>query len=225
MDHPSLALWGVPRNGLSLPGETMHQVLLRCSSGKSEHVNDLSLRLMAGIVVEQALSERVAAICGDAAVAGLMVCLTRSLSRGHVRIVSAAPGAAPKVVLNLLGDERDLPPLMEGVRKAWQLLQRRELAELFSQHFMWTDAMVQSDALLARALRACVRPSAHLTGSARMGLHPDDGAVVDPQARLHGSENVWVADASIMPATPSAPPHLSTLMVAEKIAADIRAVA
>ena len=225
MDHPSLALWGVPREGLGLPGETLHQVLLRCSSGRTAHVNDLSLRLMTGIVVDQAFPERTALVPRLSTVAGLMVCLTRSLSRGHVRIVSDEPGTAPKVVLNLLGDERDLPPLMEGVRKAWQLLQRHELASLFSRHFMWTDAMVESDTVLARALRACVRPSAHLTSSARMGLDPDTGAVVDPQGRLHGSENLWIADASIMPTAPSAPPHVSTLMLAEKIAADFRAAA
>jgi len=225
MDHPSVALWGVPQYGLGSPGETLHQVLLRCSSGTSEHVNDLSLRLMTGIVVEQAFSERAASIPGLTSAAGLAVCLTRSLSRGHVRIVSDAAGTPPRVVLNLLGDERDLPPLMEGVRKAWQLLQRRELAELFAHRFMWTEAMVHSDAVLARAVRGCARPNAHLTSSARMGPDPDAGAVVDPQGRLHGCENLWIADASIMPTAPSAPTHVSTLMVAEKIAADFRAVA
>ena len=225
MDHPSLGLWGVPREGLGAVGEHLHQVLLRCSSGYGGHVNDPHLRLYAGLAVQQALSDRRSAPPGFESTAALMVCLTRSLSRGQVRIVSASADVAPRVVLNLLGDPRDLAPLMEGVRQAWRLMQSPQIAPLFAQRFMWTDAMIASDAVLAQALRACVRPSAHLAGSARMGWHAGTGAVVDPRGRVHGCERLWIGDASIMPFTPSAPTQLPTLMVAEKIAAGIRAMA
>ena len=225
MDHPSVGLWGVPRDGLGGVGEHLHQVLLRCSSGHSGHVNDLHLRLYAGISVEKARSERTSAQPGIESAAALMVCLTRSVSRGHVRIVSASADAVPRVVLNLLGDPRDLPPLMDGVRKGWQLMQSPEIAPLFGQRFMWTDAMIASDAVLAQAIKACVRPSAHFAGSARMGRHAETGAVVDPRGRVHGCERLWIGDASIMPFSPSAPTQLPTLMVAEKIAAGIRAMA
>jgi choline dehydrogenase len=221
MDHPSVGLWGLPRAGVGVCGETMHQVLLRCTSGRSGHANDLNIRLAAGIRVADALPDR-ASLDGLATASSLMVCLTKSVSRGHVRIASADPGQAPRVVLNLLGDERDLAPLMEGVRTAWRLMQRQELRAQFDKLFMWTDAMVRSDTVLAQAVKGFVRPAAHLSSSARMGLDPDGGAVVDPQGRVHGVDNLWVADASVMPSAPSAPTHLTTLMVAEKLAADFR---
>ncbi len=224
MDHPSLGLWGVPRDGLGPAGEHLHQVLLRCSSGHGGHVNDLHLRMYAGISMEQARSSPGSAQPGFESAAAVMVCLTRSHSRGHVRLASASADVAPRVVLNLLGDPRDLPPLVEGVRKGWRLMQSPEIAPLFARRFMWTDAMIASDAVLAQALKACVRPSAHLTGSARMGRHAESGAVVDPRGRVHGCERLWIGDASIMPFTPSASPHLPTLMVAEKISAGIRAI-
>jgi choline dehydrogenase-like flavoprotein len=55
-----------------------------------------------------------------------------------------------------------------------------------------------------------------------MGTDPKAGAVVDPTGRVHGLENLWVADASVMPDIPSANTHLPTLMVAERIAGFLR---
>jgi len=78
--------------------------------------------------------------------------------------------------------------------------------------------MVRSDVALAQAVRTFVRPAAHLGCSARMGERPEDGAVVDGRGKLHGCDNLWIADMSIAPRIPSAPPHLSCLMIAEKIA-------
>ena len=86
----------------------------------------------------------------------------------------------------------------------------------------WSRALVDSDAVLDAALNAYVRPAAHLGGSARMGRDPQEGAVVDHQGRVHGTTNLWIADASVMPSIPSAPPMLTTLMVAEKLAAGFK---
>jgi len=51
-----------------------------------------------------------------------------------------------------------------------------------------------------------------------MGTDDDPGAVVDPRGRVHGVESLSVADASIMPAIPSANTNLPTIMIAERIA-------
>ena len=47
------------------------------------------------------------------------------------------------------------------------------------------------------------------------------GAVVDPQARVVGVENLRVVDASIMPVIPRGNTNIPTLMLAEKCAAQI----
>ena len=59
----------------------------------------------------------------------------------------------------------------------------------------------------------------HIAGTCAMGPGPDAGAVVDASGRVHGTERLSVADASVIPNGPSASPHLLTIMLAERIAA------
>ena len=57
----------------------------------------------------------------------------------------------------------------------------------------------------------------HPTGTCRMGDPSDPQAVVDPGGRVIGSENLYVADASVMPRLPTANTNIPTIMIAEKI--------
>ena len=69
-------------------------------------------------------------------------------------------------------------------------------------------------------MRAWIRRSVgsyfHPAGTCRMGTGP--GAVTDPQLRVHGITGLRVADASVMPVIPNAPPHATVLAIAEKAA-------
>jgi 5-(hydroxymethyl)furfural/furfural oxidase len=57
----------------------------------------------------------------------------------------------------------------------------------------------------------------HPTGTCRMGDPSDPQAVVDSSGRVIGSENLYVADASVMPRLPTANTNIPTIMIAEKI--------
>jgi len=50
-----------------------------------------------------------------------------------------------------------------------------------------------------------------------MGDPADIDAVVDPGGKVIGSENLYVADASVMPRLPTANTNIPTIMIAEKI--------
>ncbi|GGF55978.1 glucose dehydrogenase [Azorhizobium oxalatiphilum] len=71
-------------------------------------------------------------------------------------------------------------------------------------------------------LEAFVRENAfgvwHASGTCRMGSASDPLAVVDPRGKVMGTENLYVADTSVMPRLPSANTNVPVIMVAEKIA-------
>jgi choline dehydrogenase len=216
MEHPVVGLWGTTVDGLGGRDEPLRQTLLRCASPQAG-VDDLHLCLMTGLDGRQLFPH-----AGVPTLSGLTVCFNRSVSRGRVRVTSADPHAPVQVSNNCLGEAGDVAPLAHGVRLAWELMQSLGLRGKFTRLLVWTGALVGSPKALEQAVRTFVRPAAHGCGTARMGRSPDEGAVVDAQGRLFGAANVWVADASVFPRIPGAPPHLTCLMVAEKIADGLR---
>jgi hypothetical protein len=56
----------------------------------------------------------------------------------------------------------------------------------------------------------------HASGTVRMGPEANGGAVVDQCCRVRGIANLWVVDASVMPAIPRAAPNLTVIMLAER---------
>ena len=67
--------------------------------------------------------------------------------------------------------------LKEGVKMAWDLLHDSPTRGMIERVHGWTNGMVRSSAALEQAVSMSVHPSAHFTGTARMGLSPDAGAV------------------------------------------------
>ena len=61
----------------------------------------------------------------------------------------------------------------------------------------------------------------HASCTCRMGSADNRMAVTDPQARVYGVNGLRVADASIMPAVPCANTNFPTIMIGEKVAANI----
>jgi choline dehydrogenase-like flavoprotein len=57
-----------------------------------------------------------------------------------------------------------------------------------------------------------------------MGPLPADGAVVDVAGRVHGTERLFVVDASIMPTVPSGFTHIPTVMIADRLSEEIAAL-
>ena len=221
MDHPVIGIWGVPQPNSCQLGDPLRQVLVRYSSPVSGYSNDMHICMMAGIDVA-AMFPQLAATATT--LAGITVCYNRSTSSGAVRLNPADP-LRPHVSFNLLGDSADIPPLKDGLRLAWDMMQSPALKPHFQRLLAWTPGMINSDVALQQAVSTFVRPSAHVCASARMGNNPDAGHVVDTQGKVFGIDNLWIADASIMPMIPSAPPHLTTLMAAEKLADNFKQVA
>jgi 5-(hydroxymethyl)furfural/furfural oxidase len=82
-------------------------------------------------------------------------------------------------------------------------------------------ALVQDRDALAEHVRQNVAGTFHVCGTCRMGRADDRDAVTDPQGRVRGLAGLRVVDASIMPAIPRGNTNIPTIMLAEKIAAEI----
>jgi 5-(hydroxymethyl)furfural/furfural oxidase len=82
-------------------------------------------------------------------------------------------------------------------------------------------ALVADKDALAEHVRQNVAGTFHVCGTCRMGRADDRDAVVDAQGRVRGLSGLRVADAAIMPSIPRGNTNIPTIMLAEKIAAEI----
>ncbi|KAM7215886.1 alcohol oxidase [Rhypophila decipiens] len=83
-----------------------------------------------------------------------------------------------------------------------------------SKELSWRTATDDEiDVYIRRAAVSCF----HVTSTCRMSLSPEDG-VVDQRLKVHGFENLRVADASVFPMVTSAHTMAPTIMVAERCA-------
>jgi len=145
----------------------------------------------------------------------------RPESRGYVQLRSSDPFDDPLIQPNYLSHEHDQQTLIRGVRLARRLLQTPELAPYVESESMPGSDKTTDDELLS-FIRQYGVSSYHLNGTARMGKADDHLAVVDDECRVHGIQNLRIADSSVMPTIPSANICAATMMIAEKAADLIR---
>ncbi|MGD9702202.1 MAG: GMC family oxidoreductase [Acidimicrobiia bacterium] len=140
----------------------------------------------------------------------LMVALMRVHSTGSVRLAADDPTLDPVVEFGLLGDERDERRLRRGVADALAALEHVAFRDL-------VEPIVPD--LDGDAIRANLGDYVHASGTCRMGSSDDELAVVDSSCRVIGYERLLVCDASVMPDLPRANTHLTTVVIAERVAA------
>ncbi|MFD0411058.1 GMC family oxidoreductase [Kitasatospora sp. NPDC127116] len=216
VDHPAVVLWSEPRAGVCRAGDSWHQVTARCAADPAGATADLGLFLLDAVPV--AANPLIAGMLRAELAVGLSAMVLRPASRGSVTIRDADAATPPEILLGLATDPADVDLLMAAVRQAWELLRSAPMAGLLERVLVWTDRMVRDDRLLRGAVTRFVSPSWHAVGTARMGPADDPEAVVDQRCRVHGAEGLYVVDASVLPVMPSAPPNLTCLALAERVA-------
>lgn len=143
------------------------------------------------------------------------VCQLRPHSRGEISISSADPFEYPKIKPNYLSDERDCAVAVDAIKVARRIAAAPSLkAHIIEEKI--PGVQYQSDSELLDAARQFSQTIYHPTGTCKMGI--DDMAVVDARLRVHGIENLRVADASIMPEIISGNTNAPTIMIGEKAA-------
>jgi len=150
------------------------------------------------------------------------VCLLRPASRGRVTLQSADPLAPPRIDPNFLAERSDVDALVAGVKIMRRILEQPALAAWGAREFA-TSAAARDDAQIGRFVRRHADTIYHPVGTCRMG--PGAMDVVDAELRVQGVQGLRVVDASVMPRIVSGNTNAPTIMIAEKAADLIRAVA
>ena len=141
------------------------------------------------------------------------VCNLRPTSRGHVRVKSRDPFAAPEIRLNYLSTPEDQQVAARSMRFTRRIMAAKALSRYAPQEWRPGSA-VQDDAALVKAAGDLGTTIFHPVGTCRMGSDPL--AVVDDRLRVHGIKGLRVIDASVMPRITSGNTNAPTYMIAER---------
>ena len=135
-------------------------------------------------------------------------------SRGTFHLRSMDPTEKPIVDTSYLSDpdDEDLSVLMSGIELARQIASQQPLANLIGK-----ESPVSAECVRREDVRLSCLHYYHPVGTCKMGPISDPETVVDASGRVHGTNNIFVADASIIPTIPRANTNLPTLMIAEHI--------
>lgn len=141
------------------------------------------------------------------------VCQLRPESRGEIRLRSANSDDHPKIIPNYLASSVDRDTIVEGVKIARRIVNRKPLADSISTEFQPGIGVAHENAILD-----WVRNSAttiyHPAGTCKLGSGSD--AVVDAKLRVHGISGLRIADCSIMPEIVSDNTNAPAIMIGEK---------
>ncbi|XP_063501787.1 choline dehydrogenase, mitochondrial isoform X4 [Symphalangus syndactylus] len=143
----------------------------------------------------------------------------RGTSVGWLKLRSANPQDHPVIQPNYLSTETDIEDFRLCVKLTREIFAQEALAP-FRGKELQPGSHVQSDKEIDAFVRAKADSAYHPSCTCKMGQPSDPTAVVDPQTRVLGVENLRVVDASIMPSMVSGNLNAPTIMIAEK-AADI----
>lgn len=150
---------------------------------------------------------------------GIRPTLLHPESRGTVTLASNDPGQPPRILYNAFSAPADMTRLVSGFKLAREVAYEAALAPYRDVETTPGDK-VDTDADIEAYIRRTTITAHHPAGTCKMGT--DASAVVDPQFRVRGIENLRVVDASAMPDMVSAHINACVLMMAERASDFIR---
>ena len=141
----------------------------------------------------------------------------RSVSRGAVTLQSADPRAAPVVRFNYMSAAQDWHEFRAAIRLTREIFAQPALARHVERE-LHPGPQAETDAEIDAFVRDHAESAYHPCGTARMGAADDPLAVVDPECRVIGVNNLRVADSSVFPLIPNGNLNAPSIMVGEKAA-------
>ena len=139
--------------------------------------------------------------------------LLEQTNRGRLTLQSSDPVELPVIDPRILEHPKDIQAMLSAMRFVQKLAATapmdRFCGELFSP---------SPDEDWTKFARSTYTSYFHGVGTCKMGPASDRMAVVDQHLRVHGIENLWIGDASIMPTVAHANTNLTSMMIGERAA-------
>ena len=224
-DHPMLSVTFTLKEQYQKRSsdDVLHGLFLRWTSDHAEsRRNDLLIGPQNYIGTDEA------ALANGGVIASLMA----PYSYGSVEFTTKDPQAMPVIHVGMLSDRRDVERLKEGIRTLFELVQQPDFSKIIARDLLFAPRGLPGLPLSAyaddnRLEAAMLRDSAqffHPVGTCKMGDENDVMAVVNPNLEVIGTRNLYdkIADASVMPDIPPINTNASTVMIAEKLAAELK---
>ena len=139
----------------------------------------------------------------------------RSKSRGHVRLKSADPTAAPSILFNYMSTDEDWADFRHCIRLTREIFAQQAFDEFRGKEIQ-PGEHVQSDEELDQFIREHAESAYHPCGTCKMGDKNDPMSVVDSECNVIGVEGLRVADSSIFPRITNGNLNSPSIMVGEK---------
>jgi choline dehydrogenase len=204
------------RDGSGLLAMTMVQVQCMARTEPSLQTPDLQLQFVP-FAITRAVDENGMFNVQPAKEEGFLASSTflRPRTRGSVTLRGSAPDATPRISYQFLADPDDVRDCLLGLREVQRVMAQPAMTAITDGQ-LEPEANCRNDADWQDYVRAAVTPSYHPVGTCKMGV--DDLAVVDPELRVHGINNLRVADASIMPTITTGNTNAPSMMIGERAA-------
>ncbi len=215
IDHPRTGAFMVPKAGTYDPTDAFLQTIVRTTAPGSTEFNDLQYYMINHF--DLTLFPELQMLASAKVIFGVMVVHQRPQSRGRLVLTSVDPTTPPDIELNFLSTETDRRILADAVRTCWNLLQTPGIQDRGERTIVLGDEMVDDDELLGHYVRLSLDSGYHPVGTARMGAGDDPDAVVDEYLQVHGAEDLYVCDASVMPSIVNCNTNLTSIMIGERL--------
>jgi choline dehydrogenase len=206
LDHLGVAMILAPRSmGLVRARDPLIQAMTRFTSRGSPHPHDMQAQ--AGSILP----------IRDLAIPCVGLMSNMGKPRGHGTIVfpSGDLGAKPRIDNDFLADPFDRSRALDAYELLRALSRRKPLAELAVPLFPSGRVLGRRDTIDA-ALHQISGSGYHPCGTVPMSAERIDDGATDACGRVRGVEQLYVADASIMPTIPTSNTNLPTLMIGER---------
>ncbi|MFI5894510.1 GMC family oxidoreductase [Actinoplanes sp. NPDC051513] len=149
-----------------------------------------------------------------------MAGIVRPASHGTVRLTVADPSVDPVAAADIdpraLSAPEDVDAMIAAVRLCREIAAQPALRAGWGAREVYPASLGTTTDLLRDYVRETVVTYHHQAGTCAMGA--GDDAVVDQGLRVHGVDDLWVADASVMPAVPTGNTNAPVVMIAERAA-------